>query len=130
MSWQNRDSGAPVYLQIMDDVRRRIVSGEWAPGQRTPAVRELAIEFGVNPNTMQRALFELEREELLYSERTAGRFVTEDAGVISAVRDRMAREAAETFMRHMDGIGYSLPQIIDSIKTAENEKPIDNTNFK
>ena len=119
MSWQSPDNGAPVYLQIMDDVRRRIVSGEWAPGQRTPAVRELAIEFGVNPNTMQRALSELEREGLVRSERTAGRFITDDAGIITDVRDRMARQAAEAFLRQMNGIGYGLPQIIENLKSAE-----------
>jgi len=119
VSWQSPDNGAPVYLQIMDDVRRRIVSGEWAPGQRTPAVRELAIEFGVNPNTMQRALSELEREGLVRSERTAGRFITDDAGIITDVRDRMARQAAEAFLRQMNGIGYGLPQIIENLKSAE-----------
>lgn len=56
------DSGVPIYLQIMHLIRRKIASGEWPPGHRVPAVRELALKFGVNPNTMQRALSELERE--------------------------------------------------------------------
>ena len=77
MQW-NFDGNAPIYTQLVDQIKLGIVSGEWIPGQRVPAVRELAVEAGVNPNTMQRALQELERQGLMFSQRTSGRFVTED----------------------------------------------------
>ena len=76
MQW-NFDGNAPIYSQLVEQMKLGIVSGEWLPGQRIPAVRELAVEAGVNPNTMQRALQELERQGLLFSLRTSGRFVTE-----------------------------------------------------
>ena len=76
----------PIYLQIMQNIKHAIVSGNWPPGGRVPPVRDLAASYQVNPNTMQRALTELEREGLVYSERTAGRFVTGDTGRIAGLR--------------------------------------------
>lgn len=101
------DSNIPIYLQIMEKIKRRIVSGEWKAGERIPAVRELAIAFGVNPNTMQRALSELERDGLLFSERTAGRFITRDSGLIRETRERMADELIQRFLIQMEQLGYS-----------------------
>ena len=101
------DSNIPIYLQIMEKIKRRIVSGEWKAWERIPAVRELAIAFGVNPNTMQRALSELERDGLLFSERTAGRFITGDSGLIRETRERMADELIQRFLIQMEQLGYS-----------------------
>lgn len=97
----------PIYLQIIDKVKHLIVSGWWPPGQRIPAVRDLAAEFQVNPNTMQRALAELEREGLLFSERTSGRYVTQDESRISAVRKILAEGIMEAAKRGMTELGYS-----------------------
>ncbi|MCI8554235.1 MAG: GntR family transcriptional regulator [Clostridiales bacterium] len=105
------DSGLPIYLQLMQQIRQRIVRGEWPPGTRVPGVRELAVECGVNPNTMQRALAELEREGILFSERTAGRFVTRSTEEIERTRDRMARELTSAFLEQMGTMGYSREQI-------------------
>lgn len=80
------DTAVPIYLQIIERIEQKLVTGEWRAGERVPAVRELAAEFGVNPNTMQRALAELERNGLVYSERTAGRFVTPDEQRIRRLR--------------------------------------------
>jgi GntR family transcriptional regulator len=77
MNWQF-NSEAPIYSQLIGQIRQGIVSGAFPPGERLASVRDLASEAGVNPNTMQRALTELERDGLVYSQRTAGRFVTED----------------------------------------------------
>ena len=77
MAWQFRND-IPIYTQLIAQIQQRIVSGALLPGERLPSVRDLAAEAGVNPNTMQRAMMEMEREELVYSQRTAGRFVTED----------------------------------------------------
>ena len=68
----------PIYLQIMEQMKEQIATGTWKPGEKLPSVRELAVQAGVNPNTMQKALAELEREGMLYSQRTAGRFVSEN----------------------------------------------------
>lgn len=92
----------PVYQQIMATIRGAILKGELPPGGKVPSVRDLAAEAQVNPNTIQRALTELEREGLLISGGTSGRTVTEDQSVLSAMRGRilneLARECAEKFM--------------------------------
>jgi DNA-binding transcriptional regulator YhcF (GntR family) len=72
------DTSSPIWVQLVGDFSRRIVTGEWPAGGRIPGVREIAVDVGVNPNTVQRALAEMEREGLCRSERTAGRFVTDD----------------------------------------------------
>lgn len=92
----------PVYQQIMATIRGAILTGELPPGRKIPSVRDLAAEAQVNPNTMQRALTELEREGLLVSGGTSGRSVTQEQSILSAMRDaalkELARECAEKFM--------------------------------
>ena len=92
----------PVYQQIMAALRGAIVKGELTPGQKVPSVRDLAADAQVNPNTMQRALTELEREGLLVGGGTSGRTVTTNQEILSAMRDRilaeLARECAEKFL--------------------------------
>ena len=110
---KNLQENMPIYMQIMNNVREAIASGELAPGERVASVRELAGEFEVNPNTMQRALNELEREGLLVSERTSGRFVTKDAVLIGELKKRMASEAADKFRREMAVLGYSEQEMMD-----------------
>lgn len=107
----------PIYMQIMQKVREAIASGELAPGARVASVRELAGAFAVNPNTMQRALNELEREGLLVSERTSGRFVTKDSAQIDAMRRQLAEEAAARFRREMQTLGFSEAEMIDFFLT-------------
>ena len=107
----------PIYMQIMQKVREAIASGELVPGARIASVRELAGEFAVNPNTMQRALNELEREGLLVSERTSGRFVTKDTAQIDALRRQLAEEAAARFRREMETLGFSEKEMIDFFLT-------------
>lgn len=91
----------PVYQQIMATIRGAILTGELSPGKKIPSVRDLAAEAQVNPNTMQRALTELEREGLLVSGGTSGRSVTQEQGILSAMREEalkeLARECAEKF---------------------------------
>ena len=102
----------PIYMQIMNRVREAVASGELAPGQRVASVREMAADFEVNPNTMQRALNELEREGLLVSERTAGRFVTTDRQLIAQLKREAAEEAADTFRREMMALGFSEEEMV------------------
>lgn len=101
----------PIYVQIMDNVKAAVASGELRPGQKVSSVRDMAKEFEVNPNTMQRALNELEREGILYSERTAGRFVTDDRSLIEKLRYSMAEEAIERFKKEMSVLGFSSGEI-------------------
>lgn len=110
---KNLEENMPIYVQIMNKIRGSVASGELEPGQRIPSVRELASDFGVNPNTMQRALTELEREGLLISERTAGRFVTQDERFISELRREAAIAAAESFRKEMEALGFTQKEAVD-----------------
>jgi len=103
----------PIYVQIMNRIRESIASGELKPGARIASVRELAQDFEVNPNTMQRALTELEREGLLISERTSGRFVTEERSLIEKARLEMAQKAADDFCREMMALGFDEGEMVD-----------------
>ena len=96
------DKNRPIYLQLVETLQSRIVSGAYPPGAKIDSVRDLAAEAAVNPNTMQRALAELEQSGLLRAERTAGRFVTEDKELIAAVR----RQLVEAFVQSMAVLGY------------------------
>ncbi len=100
----------PIWLQLSEQLGRRIVNGDYPPGSRFPTVRDLAAEAGVNPNTMQRALGQLESEGLLITNRTAGRTVTEDVGVLDATRKRLAAELTEKYFSDMRELGYTRAQ--------------------
>lgn len=102
------DASSPIWLQLVDEFTRRIVVGQWPAGSRIAGVRDLAGELKVNPNTVQRALAELERQGLTRSERTTGRFVTDDAAAIDEARLGLATEAADDFSRRAQGLGMSL----------------------
>ena len=99
------DTSSPIWGQLVAEFSRRIVTGEWPPGDRIAGVRDLASELGVNPNTTQRALAELERQQLCHSERTAGRFVTSDTDRIDTLRAELAQGAADDFVRRARGLG-------------------------
>lgn len=102
------DPGAPIWLQLVAEFTRRIVTGAWPAGSRVSGVRELAVELKVNPNTVQRALAELERSGLCRTERAIGRFVTEDASRIDDARSSLAAGAALDYARRAQGLGMSL----------------------
>ena len=101
------EAGGPIYLQIMETIKGQIVSGARGAGDRIPTVRELAVTFCVNPNTVQRALTELEREGLLYTERTAGRFITTDEARIGQLCTEAVRTQVAQFLTRMGALGYS-----------------------
>ena len=112
----------PIYMQIMDKIRAAIVSGELQPGQKMAPVRELAEDFGVNPNTMQRALAELEREELLKTERTSGRFVTKDTGLIEQARKAAGEAVVKEFFYQMKALGFTKGQVEDFFRQMDTEE--------
>ena len=115
MEWNFNDN-TPIYLQIVNTLKRNIASGAYPPGSRLPSVRDLALEAGVNPNTMQRALSELERSGLVNSQRTAGRFITEDAGALLDLRKSMSEEIVSDFIARLRGLGMSDEQILDTVR--------------
>lgn len=104
------DSTQPIWHQLVGEFSRRIVAGDWRQGARIPAVRELAAELQVNPNTVQRAFGELERGDLVRSERTSGRFVTDDRARISALRRQLVADAAGRYRSRARGVGLSLAE--------------------
>ena len=114
------DNKKPIYLQIMERIKLQIVSHTLEPNQQLPTVREFAAEAGVNPNTIQRALSELEREGFVYSKRTTGRFVTENQELIAQSRKQLSEEELEHFISSMTHFGYEkeeLPGVVaDHIK--------------
>ena len=107
------EENMPIYVQIMNRVREAIAAGELKPGDKIASVRDLAADFEVNPNTMQRALTELEREGLLLSERTQGRYVTADEKAIEELRQGIAAAAAETFIQEMTALGFTAEEMMD-----------------
>jgi DNA-binding transcriptional regulator YhcF (GntR family) len=114
--------GKSIYLQIMDEICGSIASGELKPGQRVPAVREYADIFEVNPNTMQRALYELERDGILVSQRNTGRFVTEDVSVLQAMKAQQAEKAYGEFVAQMKALGYSEEEMLQYFFTKTKGK--------
>ena len=122
MRWEFYND-APIYAQVMERVERMIVSGALAPGERLPSVRTFALEAGVNPNTMQKALTELERGGLIYSQRTAGHFVTEDQAVIASVREELAERHTDQFLQDMRELGFNSAQTAELLhRKLENKE--------
>ena len=109
-------SNIPIYLQIMDDIKQQIVSGRLKPGDKLASVRDLAMQYGVNPNTVQKALSELEWEKLLYTMRTAGRYVTEDAALIAALREQLAGERIIKFLDELKQLGFQHEDILQLLE--------------
>lgn len=120
MEWELK-SDRPIYLQLMEQIQLRIVSGGYKAGSKLPPVRDLAAEASVNPNTMQKALSELERSGLIYSKRTSGRFITEDEGMIQTVKIGLAKEQIQAFFERMQQLGYSKGETVTLLEQAMKE---------
>lgn len=124
MAWK-LDSDRPIYTQILEVIQYQIVAGRYQPGERLPSVRDLAAEAGVNPNTMQRALAELERNELVVTQRTSGRVVTENMEMISGVRNKLAKEQIREFVDKMKKLGFGKKEILALLEQDEEGKKAD-----
>ena len=120
MEWKFR-SDLPIYSQLVEQIKLGIVSGSLLPGERLMSVRDMATEAGVNPNTMQRALQELERDGMVYSQRTSGRFVTENLQVIERAKKKLAEEQIRGFQEAMKKLGYRREEILTLLKEKEEE---------
>ncbi len=123
MAWA-LDSGRPIYAQIIERVQLDIITGHYKPGEKLPSVRELASEAAVNPNTMQKALSELEQSGLLYTQRTSGRFITEDTDRIHRMKNSLATMQVREFIRKMRQLGLGDEEILQLIHTIMKEENI------
>ena len=121
----NFDAQRPIYVQLIERVKLRIVSGEYQPGEQIPSVRELAESSGVNPNTMQKALAELEREGLLNVQRTVGRFVTGDESLITRLKSELADTHIIRFMREMTALGINAGDAINLLQQYINSHAVE-----
>lgn len=115
MEWEFSDD-IPIYLQIINQIKAQIATGVLKPGDKIASVRELAVEAGVNPNTMQKALSELEREGVLYSKRTSGRFVAESKDGTEGLQEQMACAQMETYLTAMQQLGYDGEKAIEELQ--------------
>lgn len=121
MAW-NLNSDRPIYAQILEVIQLRIIAGQYKSGDKIPSVRELAAEAGVNPNTMQKALAELERSGLVMAQRTSGRVVTEDMEMIKQTRNMLAREQVDVFISKMKELGFNKEEILALLEQAGGEQ--------
>ncbi|MBQ4105237.1 MAG: GntR family transcriptional regulator [Clostridia bacterium] len=115
MAW-SFDKHTPVYLQIAERIRNEIIVGNYPPASQVPSVRQLALTAAVNPNTVQHALTALEAEGLIYSEGTAGRFVTTDAELIASARHTAAKELVDEFLKQAASLSISRDELIKMIE--------------
>lgn len=114
MEW-NFESDRPIYIQLVEKMKIAIISGKYKAGDRLPSVRDFAIEIKANPNTVQRAYLELEEEGLVLTQRTNGKFVTEDKSLIKKMREEIAKQSLEKFIDSMIELGFSKEEIREYI---------------
>lgn len=115
MPW-NLNSDRPIFVQIIEHLQIDIITGVYKPGDKLPSVRDLAAESGVNPNTMQKALSDFESTGLVHSERTSGRFITNDANLIKELRKSLVDVQIEEFFKNMGKLGFTGKEIIQLVE--------------
>ena len=118
MEWQIA-AGRPVYIQLVEQLERAVVTGVYPPGERVPAVRDLAAQAQVSPNTMQRALAEMESRGLLVTQRTSGRTVTSDTALIAKTRQALAASLAQDFLAQAKALGLTREEILALLQQEE-----------
>lgn len=111
----------PIYIQIMNHYKKLIASGELKGSDKLPSVRELALELKVNPNTIQKAFSELEREELVYTVRGTGKFVVDNMDVVKKLKVNMAKDVIENFISSMKSLGFEEKEIVEVLRTEVNK---------
>ncbi len=116
------DSNRPIYIQLVEQLELYIISGKIPPGSRLPSVRDLALQAKVNPNTMQRALAEIEDSKLIYTERTNGKFITTDATLLNKYRERFITNRIQDFLSEMSTLGFDQKMIIKYLKLQGGNK--------
>ncbi|MDO4554619.1 MAG: GntR family transcriptional regulator [Lachnospiraceae bacterium] len=124
MAW-NLTTDRPIYLQLMEQIQLSILSGIYKPGTRLPSVRDLSTEASVNPNTMQKALSELERTGLIFSMRTSGRFITEDSNMIEDLKKNYVRTQVLAFYHSLKELGFTKEEIIHYMNIIDKEEGLE-----
>jgi DNA-binding transcriptional regulator YhcF (GntR family) len=120
MAWELKND-RPIYTQLLEQIEQKIVTGEYELGGRLPSVRELAAEASVNPNTMQRAMTELEQRGLIVTNRTSGRCVTEDASVLNEIRESRAMEYTKQYIDRMTELKFGEEEMINLIRKGDSK---------
>lgn len=123
MPW-NFNNSIPIYIQIIQEMKRKIIRQELQPGEKLPSVRDLAKEANVNPNTMQKALSELETEGLIGTERTTGKFVTKNETLIRSLREDYLKERLQPFLKELQSLGLTKEELMNLIETHYKEASI------
>ena len=113
------DNNIPIYIQLLDYLKIYLISGVFKSGEKLPSVREFATTFKVNPNTMQKALSELESMKLIYTERTNGKFVTENKELIEKLKDEYALTLAKSYFQGMKRIGLGKTESIKYLERID-----------
>jgi DNA-binding transcriptional regulator YhcF (GntR family) len=116
MKKPNFDPNLPIYLQIMNFVKKLIVRGILKPGDKIPSVRDMALFLGVNPNTVQKAYEELEREGTIFTKRGQGNFVNEDENIVERIKETMVKELVERYRKELEELGISKKEIFELLK--------------
>ncbi len=115
-------SNIPIYFQVIQDIKRRILSGELSLGAKLPSSRELAVEYQINPNTAARVYNEMEYMGLSFTRRGIGTFVTEDPAVIQKIREELTTEVLSYFLEQMTALGYGTKDMIELLKQYDSNK--------
>jgi DNA-binding transcriptional regulator YhcF (GntR family) len=110
------DENRPIYMQIMDLIKKQMISKEFMPGEKLPSVRDMSKQLEVNPNTVQRAYLEMEREMLVYTKRGQGTFIVDEPEVVSKLRQEMVLDRVATFVREMEEFGFSHDELLKIIE--------------
>lgn len=118
----NCQTDRPIYLQVIDDIRHKFVRGELSPGEKLPSIRELALQYRINPNTAGRVYREMELMGLCFTKRGTGTFLTEDAGMFRQIRKKLAEEYVDTFLDKMGEMGITLEEMLHLVKNRYSEK--------
>ena len=115
------DNDRPIYIQLMEHLKLGIINGIFKKGEKMPSVRDFALETKVNPNTVQKALSELEETGLAYTKGTSGRYITEDDKIIKKFKDKLAREKANNYFKEMARLGYGTKDAINYLEKKGNK---------
>lgn len=116
------DNNIPIYIQLVEQLKNYIISGKIKGGERLPSVRELALQTKVNPNTMQKALMELEELKIIYTERTNGKFVTSDKELLDKLKFESVNNLVNNFFQSMESLGFDKNKTIEYLKGMKGEK--------
>lgn len=112
-------SDIPIYLQVLEHIKTKIISREYLPNEKLPSVRELSLLFEINPNTVQKALFELENIGLIYTERTNGKFVTDNQEIINQVKKQTIMNMVNDFYKSMADLGFNKEEVLEILSGKE-----------